>query len=169
MILSYIITALRAFKLQKQHFALNVFGLSVGLAAAILVALFAVNELSYDAQQPDAERVYRVGQDFSKLGLAVIPISNYTQAKNAQSYSQIEDVFALTLSEQTQATPANVTYRSQGYKLDGLLGATPACPRKMLLLRKWWLFTGSMAGYLDGARRYTMHLKMHCVSVLIAW
>ena len=39
MILSYIITALRAFKLQKQHFALNVFGLSVGLAAAILVAL----------------------------------------------------------------------------------------------------------------------------------
>ncbi|WP_022944902.1 FtsX-like permease family protein [Pseudoalteromonas ruthenica] len=124
MILSYIITALRAFKLQKQHFALNVFGLSVGLAAAILVALFAVNELSYDAQQPDAERVYRVGQDFSKLGLAVIPISNYTQAKNAQSYSQIEDVFALTLSEQTQATPANVTYRSQGYKLDGLFGAT---------------------------------------------
>ena len=41
MILSYLITALRAFKNQKQHFILNVLGLSVGLAAAILVALFA--------------------------------------------------------------------------------------------------------------------------------
>ena len=47
MILSYLITALRAFKNQKQHFILNVLGLSVGLAAAILVALFAKNELSY--------------------------------------------------------------------------------------------------------------------------
>ena len=63
MILSYLITALRAFKNQKQHFILNVLGLSVGLAAAILVALFAKNELSYDSQQPHAERVYRVGQD----------------------------------------------------------------------------------------------------------
>ncbi len=77
MIVNYLITALRAFKQQKQHFLLNVIGLSVGLAAAILVALFAKNELSFDQHQPNAERVYRVGQDYSKLGLGVIPIFNY--------------------------------------------------------------------------------------------
>ena len=64
MIANYLITALRAFKQQKQHFLLNVMGLSVGLAAAILVRMFAFNEASYDEQQPNADRVYRVYQNF---------------------------------------------------------------------------------------------------------
>ena len=125
MILSYLITALRAFKNQKQHFILNVLGLSVGLAAAILVALFAKNELSYDSQQPHAERVYRVGQDFSKLGLAVVPIFNFVQSKQAEDYSQVEEVFGLTMVELTREAMVDVSYRNQGYKLNALYGATP--------------------------------------------
>ncbi|WP_105188722.1 ABC transporter permease [Pseudoalteromonas sp. T1lg48] len=124
MILSYLLTALRAFKNQKQHFILNVLGLSVGLAAAILVALFAKNELSYDSQQPHAERVYRVGQDFSKLGLAVLPLFNYMQSKQAEDYSQVEEVFGLTLVELTREAMVDVSYRNQGYKLNALYGAT---------------------------------------------
>ena len=58
MFINYVVTALRAFKQQKQHFLLNIVGLSVGLAAAILVAMFAFNEASYDEQQPNADRVY---------------------------------------------------------------------------------------------------------------
>ncbi|HAU04876.1 MAG TPA: ABC transporter permease, partial [Pseudoalteromonas shioyasakiensis] len=123
MILSYLITALRAFKNQKQHFILNVLGLSVGLAAAILVALFAKNELSYDSQQPHAERVYRVGQDFSKLGLSVVPIFNYVQSKQAEDYSQVEEVFGLTMVELTREAMVDVSYRNQGYKLNALYGA----------------------------------------------
>ncbi|WP_462146397.1 ABC transporter permease [Pseudoalteromonas gelatinilytica] len=124
MILSYLITALRAFKNQKQHFILNVLGLSVGLAAAILVALFAKNELSYDSQQPHAERVYRVGQDYSKLGLSVVPIFNYVQSKQAEDYSQVEEVFGLTMVELTREAMVDVSYRNQGYKLNALYGAT---------------------------------------------
>ncbi|MBE0364592.1 hypothetical protein PULV_a2316 [Pseudoalteromonas ulvae UL12] len=125
MLKNYIITALRAFKQQKQHFILNLIGLSVGLAAAILVALFAQNELSYDAQQPHAERVYRIGQDFSKLGLSVIPIFNYTLGTQAIDYSQVEEVFGLTMVSLTREAMVDVQYRDQGYKLNELYGATP--------------------------------------------
>ncbi|WP_339140986.1 ABC transporter permease [Pseudoalteromonas galatheae] len=125
MITNYLITALRTFKQQKQHFILNVAGLSVGLAAAILVALFAKNELSYDSQQPHAERIYRIGQDYSKLGLAVIPISNFPRAKEMEQYSQIESVFALTKVDWTNQAETDVQHNGQGYKLTEVLGATP--------------------------------------------
>ncbi|KAA1162801.1 ABC transporter permease [Pseudoalteromonas fuliginea] len=125
MFVSYFITALRSFKQQKQHFILNVLGLSIGLASAILVALFAQNELSYDSQQPHAERVYRVGQDFSKLGLFVIPIFNYSQGAKAVEYSQVEEVFGLTMVSMTREAMVDVQYRDQGFKLSDLYGATP--------------------------------------------
>ena len=125
MFINYLVTALRSFKQQKQHFILNLLGLSIGLAAAILVALFAQNELSYDSQQPHAERVYRVGQDFSKLGLSVIPIFNYSQAAKATEYSQVEEVFGLTMVSLTREAMVDVQYRDQGFKLNDLYGATP--------------------------------------------
>lgn len=124
MIINYLITALRAFKQQKQHFLLNVIGLSVGLAAAILVALFAKNELSFDQHQPNAERVYRVGQDYSKLGLGVIPIFNYNQGVRATEFSQVEDVFALKLIEFTREAEVDVKHNNQGFKLNNLYAAT---------------------------------------------
>ncbi len=125
MIANYLITALRSFTQQKQHFILNVVGLSVGLAAAILVASFARNELSYDSQQPDAEQIYRIGQDYTKLGLAVVPISNFARAKEMEQYSQIESVFALTKVDWTNQAETDVQHNGQGYKLTEVLGATP--------------------------------------------
>jgi len=124
MLSNYLITALRSFKQQKQHFILNVIGLSVGLAAAVLVALFTINELSYDKHQPNAEDIYRVGQDYSKLGLSVVPVFNYLQGKSALEYSQVKDVFAITMVEQTRQASVNVKRNGQGYKLDGLYGAS---------------------------------------------
>jgi putative ABC transport system permease protein len=124
MIFNYLITAFRAFKQQKQHFLLNVIGLSVGLAAAILVALFAKNELSYDTQQPHAERIYRVAQDYSKLGLGVIPIFNYNQGVRATAHSQVEEVFALKMVEFTREAEVDVKYNNQGFKLNDLYAST---------------------------------------------
>jgi putative ABC transport system permease protein len=60
MLSQYLLTALRTFKRQKLHLLLNVFGLSVGLAASILVALYAINESSYDNFQPNADNTYRM-------------------------------------------------------------------------------------------------------------
>ena len=60
MLSHYFLTALRTFKRQKLHLLLNVFGLSVGLAASILIALYAINESGYDHFQPNADNTYRM-------------------------------------------------------------------------------------------------------------
>jgi len=126
MLVNYLVTAIRSFKQHKQHFSLNLIGLSIGLAAAILVALFAQNELSYDSHQPDAERVYRLTQDLTKIGVAVLPFSNYVKAAaTSKSYSQVEDMFALTSIESNENAISTVKYQGQGYKLGAIVGATP--------------------------------------------
>ncbi|MCL5049948.1 MAG: ABC transporter permease [Firmicutes bacterium] len=64
---SYIKTGLRALLRQKIHLALNLIGLSVGLAAAVLILLFVQFERGYDVMHPNAEQTYRVEQLFVPL------------------------------------------------------------------------------------------------------
>ena len=125
MLISHIKIAFRVFKQHKLYSLLNVFGLSIGLAAALLVALFANNELSYDEQHPDAERVYRIAQNYTELGLGVIPIFNYIRGTHMLEYSQVEGVFALKLVELTGEGIVDIKYGDQGFKLNKLYSATP--------------------------------------------
>jgi len=92
---TYLVTALRAIKKDKQHFFLNIIGFSIGLAAAILMALFAQHELSYDKQHPDSERVYLAHSDFTALGLQVIAQSGFNVADKVKNHSQLEAIFGL--------------------------------------------------------------------------
>ncbi|AOT10057.1 ABC transporter permease [Pseudoalteromonas luteoviolacea] len=96
---SYITTALRAFAKHKQHFALNVIGLSIGLAAAIIVALFAAYEMSFDHQHPNAERVYRVHTDYRSWGLQLIGNARSQHPIQMMQQSQVEDVLVLADAE----------------------------------------------------------------------
>ena len=95
MLISYIKTALRAVQKDRQHFLLNVFGMAVGLAAAIMVALYAHNELSYDKQHPDGERVYRAHQDFTAWGLQVTGTSDYKVVTEMTKHADVEAMFSL--------------------------------------------------------------------------
>ncbi|MCI2284769.1 ABC transporter permease [Colwellia sp. MSW7] len=95
MIVNYFVTATRAIRNDSQHFFLNLIGLSIGLAAAILMALFAQHELSYDKQHPDSERVYLGHTDYTAVGLQVISISSFKLAEKIKNNSQIEDIFRL--------------------------------------------------------------------------
>jgi len=96
MVVNYLVTALRSIKKDKQHFFLNLIGFSVGLAAAILMALFAQNELSYDKQHPDYDRVYLGHSDFTAAGLQVTSTSNFSATDKLNNHSQIEAIFKLT-------------------------------------------------------------------------
>ncbi len=75
---NYLLTAWRALVKQKLHSALNIIGLSVGIAASILMWLFAQDELSYDAFQPNVSNSYRIAQNYLEYdvgaeGIAVTP------------------------------------------------------------------------------------------------
>src|SRR5690606_30116865 len=58
---NYLILALRTFFKQKLHTAINIMGLSVGLASAILIFLYIHSELRYDSVFPKPEQTYRLG------------------------------------------------------------------------------------------------------------
>jgi putative ABC transport system permease protein len=99
MIGNYLVTAMRAIKNDSQHFFLNVTGFSLGLAVAILMALFAQHELSYDKHQPDSERVYLAHTDWTSIGLQAISQSSYSNAETFENHSQVEDIFRLVKSD----------------------------------------------------------------------
>jgi len=60
MIKNYFVIAFRNFYRHLGYSAINVFGLAVGLATAILISLWVLDELSYDTGYPDHERIYQV-------------------------------------------------------------------------------------------------------------
>ena len=46
---------------QKGYSAINIIGLSLGIAATIIILIYIVDELGYDKMHLDAEQIYRVG------------------------------------------------------------------------------------------------------------
>jgi putative ABC transport system permease protein len=60
MIKNYLKTALRIMLRQKAYSAINVIGLSVGIAATLMILIYITDELSYDKMHKDGDRIYRV-------------------------------------------------------------------------------------------------------------
>lgn len=61
---NYLKIALRNFFKQKVYSAINIFGLSLGLACCILIMLYIQDELSYDRFHENADQIYRVVVEF---------------------------------------------------------------------------------------------------------
>ena len=60
MLKNYFLTAWRIMGRQKGYTAINILGLSLGIAASILISIYIIDELSYDKFQKDGDRIYRV-------------------------------------------------------------------------------------------------------------
>jgi putative ABC transport system permease protein len=75
MIKNYLKVALRSLWRHKFYTLINVAGLALGLAAAILIYVYVSDELSYDKQHPDAFRIYRIDAE-GKLGDQIIVTAN---------------------------------------------------------------------------------------------
>lgn len=57
---NYLKTAIRTLRKNKGFTAINVLGLSVGLATCLLIVFYVVDELSYDKYNVKADRIYRI-------------------------------------------------------------------------------------------------------------
>ena len=55
-----LIISFRNLRKYKSLTVINVLGMAVGLAVCLLIGLFVFDELSYDSQTKDGERIYRV-------------------------------------------------------------------------------------------------------------
>src|SRR4051812_4057051 len=61
MIRNYLKTAWRIMLRQKAYSAINIAGLSLGIAASLLIILYVADEISFDKFQKDGHRTHRVG------------------------------------------------------------------------------------------------------------
>src|SRR5262245_46280913 len=70
----YLAAALRNLARNKLYAAINILGLSVGFAAAILIALYVRHEFSYERWIPGHERVFRVSEIYHLSGTPPRPV-----------------------------------------------------------------------------------------------
>jgi putative ABC transport system permease protein len=104
--------SLRSFKRQRAYIIINVLGLSIGIACSLLIALFVINELSYDRFNTKKDRIFRIilnfkiaGQEFTDCSTsAVIGPTMFKE------FPEIEDFLRMTRTE-----PATVDYNNQAY------------------------------------------------------
>lgn len=66
MLKNYFLVAVRHLKRQPGYAALNIIGLTIGIASALLILLYLQQELSFDSYHVNADRVYRVSSDISE-------------------------------------------------------------------------------------------------------
>ncbi len=63
MIRNYLKTALRNLQRNKVYSLINILGLSLGLACAMLIILYVKDEVSYDRFHKNVNQIYRIGMD----------------------------------------------------------------------------------------------------------
>ena len=77
MIKNYLKTTLQNIRKHKFFAVINILGLSIGIASSMFIAMYIVDELSYDHFNKNGDRIYRVVLD-GKLGDQVIYTTNTT-------------------------------------------------------------------------------------------
>jgi putative ABC transport system permease protein len=90
---NYFKTAWRSLRKNKTFTILNIAGLSIGLACSLLIALFVLDELSYDRFNTQADHIYRIDEqvkfgDFNYNGAWVPAIMGPTFAKDFDEIGQ---------------------------------------------------------------------------------
>jgi putative ABC transport system permease protein len=68
MLRNYLAAALRNLARNRLYAGLNIVGLGVGFAAAILIALYVRHELTFERFLPDHEHIYRLSSEISVAG-----------------------------------------------------------------------------------------------------
>lgn len=77
MIKNYIKVSFRNLIAQKGYTLINIFGLAVGIASALLIMLYVIDEMSYDTFHPNAKNIYRICLDAKLQDTEMrAPISN---------------------------------------------------------------------------------------------
>ena len=65
---NYLKTAFRNLRKNKLYSAINIFGLTVGLAACLLIGVYINHELSYDKFNTNADRIVRATMEYKFSG-----------------------------------------------------------------------------------------------------
>lgn len=107
---NYVIVALRNIQRQKLYSFIKISGLSIGIAACILIYLFIADELSFDKFHKNGEQLFRVMQiRYDENG----NIANYQQFLPAPVGPELKQ-FAAEIKHQSRFVSHSAVVRSQG-------------------------------------------------------
>ncbi len=110
--------SLRSFKRQRAYIIINILGLSIGIACSLLIALYVINEASYDRFNVKKDRIYRLilngkigGQEIT--GAYTPPAMGKTLAKE---FPEVEDFLRMN-----GWGPTVMEYNDQKFKEDHVI------------------------------------------------
>ncbi|HYD14544.1 MAG TPA: FtsX-like permease family protein [Allosphingosinicella sp.] len=96
---NYLTVGLRSLAHNRTYAFINVFGLTIGLAACIIVLLYVRYETNYDSRLPDAERTYQLQQWVSPGAQTLYPggtqMTSYISGQRLRDFPQVEQVVYL--------------------------------------------------------------------------
>ena len=72
--------------------AINIIGLSIGLACCIIITIFVRYEMSFDRHWVDADRIYRVTRDFFGNDLELAAVAPPIAPLMKQDFAEVEDI-----------------------------------------------------------------------------
>ncbi|HVV56210.1 MAG TPA: ABC transporter permease, partial [Mucilaginibacter sp.] len=75
MILNYFKIAFRRLQKHKLYTAVNLVGLTIGIASCLLIGLYIINEVSYDRFNKNADRIVRVVMQYGEGGKQVVAVT----------------------------------------------------------------------------------------------
>lgn len=112
--------SIRSFKRQRSYIIINILGLSIGIACSLLIALFVINEASYDSFNVKKDRIYRLilngklgGQEITGA-FTCSPIG----PTMAREFPEVEDFLRMT-----GRGPTIVEYAGQTFTDDHMIEA----------------------------------------------
>ncbi|MBP9926312.1 MAG: ABC transporter permease [Cyclobacteriaceae bacterium] len=106
MISNYLLVALRSLVRNKLHASINIVGLAIGMVCCILITLFVLFELSYDKQNKDADRIYRmaVNLEANNWAISAFPIGSVLKDNfpEIEKFTRIKpsEIFVLNASNE---------------------------------------------------------------------
>jgi len=101
---NYLVIAARNIARHKLYSAINIAGLAVGLACAVLIMLFVRDELSYDSWIPGSDKLWRVETTFHVPGRPDIVTAQTTMPLTVAMHAAIPEITSQTRLAQEHMT-----------------------------------------------------------------
>ena len=108
MLKNYFITAINNLIKNKLYSAINIIGLAIGLSACLVIALYVMDQYSYDIQWKDSGRIYRVtssvtfpGKPRAEFAATPLPAMQALKEYFKGNFEQTARVFAGELTIET--------------------------------------------------------------------
>lgn len=122
MILNYLKSALRNFLRYKGFALINIASLTIGIVGCLLIGLFVADELAYDKDIPDGDRIYRIYEERKQISNTVfsVPVPPMYGTYLKDVYPEVELVGRMMMlnDEFLVENGDTKSYESKGFFVD---------------------------------------------------